>query len=155
MKKRHVWVVGHKNPDTDSICAAITYANLKNKLEEKKKLDEKTKTQAELAARTGTWFEKHSATTEDVKNISFSSRDIKKLFGEVLKNTSLCKQNSTHEILEKKVDEKFYLSETIKPISNSLKREDNLSLSNLWSKITALARISHIAKRERSAFNLE
>ena len=35
MKKRHVWVVGHKNPDTDSICAAITYANLKNKLEEK------------------------------------------------------------------------------------------------------------------------
>lgn len=39
----------------------------KNNLEEKKKLDEKTKTQAELAARTGTWFEKHSATTEDVK----------------------------------------------------------------------------------------
>jgi len=30
---RVVWVVGHKNPDTDSICAAITYANLKNKTE--------------------------------------------------------------------------------------------------------------------------
>ncbi len=29
-KKRKVWVVGHKNPDTDSICAAIAYANLKN-----------------------------------------------------------------------------------------------------------------------------
>ncbi len=27
---RSIWVVGHKNPDTDSICAAITYANLKN-----------------------------------------------------------------------------------------------------------------------------
>ena len=30
---RSIWVVGHKNPDTDSICAAITYANLKNATE--------------------------------------------------------------------------------------------------------------------------
>lgn len=30
---RKVWVIGHKNPDTDSICSAICYANLKNKLE--------------------------------------------------------------------------------------------------------------------------
>ncbi|MBQ8662302.1 MAG: putative manganese-dependent inorganic diphosphatase [Eubacterium sp.] len=29
-KVKKVWVVGHKNPDTDSICAAIAYANLKN-----------------------------------------------------------------------------------------------------------------------------
>ncbi|MBR1642333.1 MAG: putative manganese-dependent inorganic diphosphatase [Butyrivibrio sp.] len=28
---RPIFVTGHKNPDTDSICAAITYANLKNK----------------------------------------------------------------------------------------------------------------------------
>lgn len=28
-----VWVIGHKNPDTDSICAAIAYAALKNKTE--------------------------------------------------------------------------------------------------------------------------
>lgn len=27
---RKIWVIGHKNPDTDAICAAITYANLKN-----------------------------------------------------------------------------------------------------------------------------
>ena len=27
-----VYVVGHKNPDTDSICSAIAYANLKNKI---------------------------------------------------------------------------------------------------------------------------
>ena len=32
MKSRPVYVIGHKNPDTDSICAAICYANLKNKL---------------------------------------------------------------------------------------------------------------------------
>lgn len=33
-RKKKVWVVGHKNPDTDSICAAISYAHLKNKTEE-------------------------------------------------------------------------------------------------------------------------
>lgn len=32
-EQKIVWVVGHKNPDTDSICAAITYANLKNKVD--------------------------------------------------------------------------------------------------------------------------
>ena len=31
-KSKKVYVVGHKNPDTDSICAAITYSYLKNKL---------------------------------------------------------------------------------------------------------------------------
>lgn len=33
-KKKDVWVIGHKNPDTDSICAAIAYANFKNLTEE-------------------------------------------------------------------------------------------------------------------------
>ena len=27
-----VYVIGHKNPDTDSICSAIAYAELKNQL---------------------------------------------------------------------------------------------------------------------------
>lgn len=31
-KNRKVYVVGHKNPDTDSICSAIAYASLKTKL---------------------------------------------------------------------------------------------------------------------------
>ena len=31
--KRTVCVIGHKNPDTDSICAAISYAYLKNSKE--------------------------------------------------------------------------------------------------------------------------
>lgn len=35
-EKKKVWVVGHKNPDTDSICAAIAYANLKNIIDEDK-----------------------------------------------------------------------------------------------------------------------
>ncbi len=34
MSKRKIWIVGHKNPDTDSICAAIAYANLKNQIDE-------------------------------------------------------------------------------------------------------------------------
>ena len=29
MQERPVVVIGHKNPDTDSICSAIAYANLK------------------------------------------------------------------------------------------------------------------------------
>lgn len=32
MREKNVWVIGHKNPDTDSVCAAIAYADLKNKL---------------------------------------------------------------------------------------------------------------------------
>ncbi|KSV59242.1 putative manganese-dependent inorganic diphosphatase [Acetivibrio ethanolgignens] len=30
--ERPVWVIGHMNPDTDSICSAIAYANLKSKI---------------------------------------------------------------------------------------------------------------------------
>lgn len=32
---KKVWVTGHKNPDTDSICAAIAYAYLKNQFEDR------------------------------------------------------------------------------------------------------------------------
>jgi manganese-dependent inorganic pyrophosphatase len=35
MEEKKVWIVGHKHPDTDSICAAIAYADFKNRLEEK------------------------------------------------------------------------------------------------------------------------
>ena len=34
-KQERIFVIGHKNPDTDSICAAISYAYLKNKLGER------------------------------------------------------------------------------------------------------------------------
>ena len=33
-KKRKIYVIGHKNPDTDSICSAIAYADIKNRTEE-------------------------------------------------------------------------------------------------------------------------
>ncbi len=35
-KNEPVWVVGHKNPDTDSVCAAISYAYLKNRIDEER-----------------------------------------------------------------------------------------------------------------------
>ena len=42
-----VYVIGHKNPDTDSICSAIAYADIKNRTD-------KTKTYIALwRARTG------------------------------------------------------------------------------------------------------
>ena len=31
---RKVYVIGHKNPDTDSICSAIAYADIKRRTEE-------------------------------------------------------------------------------------------------------------------------
>ncbi len=32
-KAKSIYVIGHRNPDTDSICSSIAYANLKNKIE--------------------------------------------------------------------------------------------------------------------------
>ena len=34
LKENKIFVIGHKNPDTDSICSAIAYTALKNKLGE-------------------------------------------------------------------------------------------------------------------------
>lgn len=36
MRNNKIYVVGHKNPDTDSICSAISYAYLKNQLSDEK-----------------------------------------------------------------------------------------------------------------------
>lgn len=33
-KQQKVYIIGHKNPDTDSICSAIAYADIKNRVEE-------------------------------------------------------------------------------------------------------------------------
>ena len=34
--KKPIYVIGHKNPDTDSIAAAIAYAELKSKISDEK-----------------------------------------------------------------------------------------------------------------------
>ena len=34
-KDNKVYIIGHKNPDTDSICSAIAYADIKNRTEKK------------------------------------------------------------------------------------------------------------------------
>lgn len=30
-KENKIYIIGHKNPDTDSICSAIAYADIKNR----------------------------------------------------------------------------------------------------------------------------
>ena len=44
MKEKKVWIVGHKHPDTDSICAAVAYAYLKNEVEKDNPLSKEGKT---------------------------------------------------------------------------------------------------------------
>lgn len=39
-RQRTVIVIGHTNPDTDSICSAIAYAELKNRMENAQELVE-------------------------------------------------------------------------------------------------------------------
>ena len=36
-KQERIFVIGHKNPDTDSICSAIAYADIKNRTTQNKK----------------------------------------------------------------------------------------------------------------------
>ena len=31
-KQGKIYIIGHKNPDTDSICSAIAYADIKNRM---------------------------------------------------------------------------------------------------------------------------
>lgn len=42
--EKQVWIVGHKNPDTDSICAAIAYADYKNQLQKQQEASEEETT---------------------------------------------------------------------------------------------------------------
>lgn len=42
--EKQVWIVGHKNPDTDSICAAIAYADYKNQLQKQQEASEEEAT---------------------------------------------------------------------------------------------------------------
>lgn len=72
------------------------------------------------------------ATTEKIDNLNFNHNEIKKVFGKILDKTSLLKQKSTHDILEKKVDKKFYLSDVIKPtiLSNGTKKYNSKSEIN-------------------------
>lgn len=35
LNNRQIMVIGHRNPDTDSVCSAIAYANLKNKISDR------------------------------------------------------------------------------------------------------------------------
>lgn len=72
------------------------------------------------------------ATTKRIENFDFNHKEIKKAFNKICEKTSLMKQKSTYEILEKEVDEKFYLSDVIKPtiLSNGTKKYKSKSEIN-------------------------
>lgn len=72
------------------------------------------------------------ATTEKIDDFTFNHIEIKKVFEKIIDKTSLLKQISTHDILEKNVDEKFYLSDVIKPtiLSNGTKKYKSKSEIN-------------------------
>lgn len=55
------------------------------------------------------------ATTKKIDGFNFDSGTIKSAFDSIALQTSLQKQSSTHDVLEKNVDNKYYLSDTIKP----------------------------------------
>lgn len=72
------------------------------------------------------------ATTEKIDNFIFNHSKVEKVFSDIFDKTSLLKQTSTHNILEKNVDEKFYLSDVIKPtiLSNGTKKYKSKSEIN-------------------------
>ena len=55
------------------------------------------------------------ATTEAIDNFTFGNKAIKESFDSIFSKTSLQKQNTTHDILDRNVENKYYLSDTIKP----------------------------------------
>jgi DNA (cytosine-5)-methyltransferase 1 len=64
------------------------------------------------------------ATTEDLpKDFIFNENIVKDNYNKILNKSSLLSQNSTLEILEREVEEKYYISDTLKPtiLSNGTK----------------------------------
>lgn len=71
---RKVLVVGHKNPDTDSICSAIAYANLKNQLSEDEHIPKRA---GEISDETKFVLEKFRVDAPDyIQDVGTQVRDI-------------------------------------------------------------------------------
>ncbi len=71
---RKVLVIGHKNPDTDSICSAIAYANLKNQLSEDEHIPKRA---GDLSDETKFVLEKfHIETPGYIQDVGTQVRDI-------------------------------------------------------------------------------
>ncbi len=70
--ERPVWVIGHKNPDTDSICSAIAYAYFKNQTDEGNYIPKKA---GELSSETAYVLERFGV--EEPETISDVCTEIK------------------------------------------------------------------------------
>lgn len=71
---RKVLVIGHKNPDTDSICSAIAYANLKNQISEDHHIPKRA---GAISDETKFVLEKFSVETPDyIQDVGTQVKDI-------------------------------------------------------------------------------
>lgn len=71
---KKVLVVGHKNPDTDSICSAVAYANLKNQLSEDEHIPKRA---GEISDETKFVLEKFHVDAPDyIQDVGTQVRDI-------------------------------------------------------------------------------
>lgn len=72
------------------------------------------------------------ACTEKNMKVDFSNKSVKAAFSVLNEKTSLLKQKNTLDVLEKEVEEKYYLSNTIKPtiLSNGTKNYKSKSEIN-------------------------
>lgn len=81
MSTKYVWIIGHRHPDTDSVCAAIAYADLKNKTQaetgEEKRLCYLPKRAGSLNAETAYVLDRfHVPTPELVMDVGTQVKDI-------------------------------------------------------------------------------
>ncbi len=78
MEKKKVWVVGHKHPDSDSICSAISYAYLKNAINQKEDVEYEARRAGEVNPETAYILERFGVEAPElVEDAGSQVKDIK------------------------------------------------------------------------------
>ena len=107
-KKNNIYVIGHKNPDTDSICSAISYAYLKNELSQK--LVEQVEQIQELI---------------DVNSrVAQNQEEYQKQYEKLVNEYEITKVE--HQKLEFDISNKLAKSETLSVFINTIKKQETL-----------------------------
>ena len=115
-----VFVVGHKNPDTDSICSAIAYANLKNKISD----------DLHIPKRTGEISEETSFVLD---RFGFESPDFIEDAGTQAKDIDIKKTEGVHNTISLKKAWSIMrdLSVATLPITNQNRLEGLISVNDI------------------------
>ena len=107
-KKNNIYVIGHKNPDTDSICSAISYAYLKNELSQK--LVEQVEQIQELI--------------EVNSRVAQNQEEYQKQYEKLVNEYEITKVE--HQKLELDISNKLAKSETLSVFINTIKKQETL-----------------------------